>query len=66
MKTYPGERDASSSLQRFLGMVILPAFSGGLLAVAVTPDPNVALALVFLVPMFIGRPCGTWKLSFAG
>ncbi|MBL39623.1 MAG: apolipoprotein N-acyltransferase [Xanthomonadales bacterium] len=66
MKTYPGERDASSSLQRFLGMVILPAFSGGLLAVAVTPDPNVALALVFLVPMFIGRPCGTLEAFVRG
>lgn len=43
--------------QRFLSVLLLPALSGGLLAFAVTPHPNAAVALIFLVPMFIGRPC---------
>mgnify|MGYP005842719625 CR=1 FL=1 len=57
MKSIPGDSAAGPNRLRLLQVIILPAFSGGLLALAVTPHPSAGLALVCLVPMFLGRPC---------
>ena len=53
----PGDSAAGPNRLRLPQVITLPALSGGLLALAVTPNPNVVFTLFCLVPMFLGRPC---------